>query len=102
MDWQWQKTISNPPEKSFQNTQFGGTKFGLKRVTGNFSKKFVPMDWILRCLTMRHIFTIFPEDFEQTRVFLKTSCSPRDPPRDLQNVKNSPEPPLPHTPPKWA
>ena len=31
-------------------------------------------------------FTIFPDGFEQKRVFLKTSCSPGDPPSDFQNV----------------
>ena len=37
-------------------------------------------------------FYFFPVEFDQTRVFLKTTCSPTDPPSDLQNVKNSPWP----------
>ena len=50
---------------------------------------------------MRHIFHYFPYDFSQKRG-LNTSCSPGDPPSDLQNVKNSPEPPSPHTTPKMT
>ena len=56
------KTISNPPEKPFQNTQFGGTKFVLKREISQHRKQAISkffrfhgldfsgsMDWILRC-----------------------------------------------------
>ena len=65
------KAISNSPEKSFQNTLFGESKklasnlwvsrtFLKIRQYPNF---FVPMDWILRCLTMRHSFHNFHTDF---------------------------------------
>ena len=33
-----------------------------------------------------HFLTIFPDDVDQKRVFLKTTCSPTDPPSDLQNL----------------
>ena len=38
-------------------------------------------------------FAYFLVIVDQKRVFKKTTCSPRDAPSDLQNVKNSPEPP---------
>ena len=31
-------------------------------------------------------------EIKKKRVFVKTTCSPRDPPNDLQNVKNRPAP----------
>ena len=49
-----------------------------------------------------HFSKFFPDDFWQKRVFLKISCSPGDPPNDLQNVKNSPEPPTSYDPKKMT
>ena len=47
-------------------------------------------------------FYYFPDVFKQKRVFMKTTCSPRGPPIDLHNVKNSLEPPSPRTTPKMT
>ena len=57
------------------------------------SKFFVPVDWILRRLTMRHVLHFLPTILNKN-VFLKTSCSLRDPASDLQNVNIRP--------PNWA
>ena len=97
------KAISNPPEKSFQNTQFGGIKIGLKRVVlSTFLKQAISKFFRSNGLDIAFFdnethFFLFPDGFLQKRVFMKTTYSPRGPPNDFQNVKNSPESPSPHT-----
>ena len=48
------------------------------------------------------MFAVVTDDFDQKRVFLKTTCSPTDPPNDLQNVNNSPGRTHIDMSPKWA
>ena len=48
-----------------------------------------------RAVTRTHV--KLPNKYGNICVFLKTCCSPGDPPSDLQNVKNNLEPSSPHT-----
>ena len=89
----------NSTRFAFQNTHSGETKIALNRVGFKPLRKraisifrSVGLDIVLFYVVK--IFDTFYRSFlVKKRVFVKTSCSPRDPPNDLRNVKNSPEPP---------
>ena len=88
---------------SFQNTHFGETTncvktcglkaLFLKLAISNFS---VPWDWMLCCLTLSSMFYDFFVVFVRKNVFMKITCSPRDPP------SVSPAPPTPDISRTWT